>query len=86
MDRAHRIGQKKPVRVFRFVTDASVEVKIVERAERKLFLDAMVIQQVRSRGWRRRLLAARGGVRGAHATTYRVDAGRAHTHAADPPT
>jgi SWI/SNF-related matrix-associated actin-dependent regulator of chromatin subfamily A member 5 len=47
MDRAHRIGQKKQVRVFRLVTDKTVEEKIVERAERKLFLDAIVIQQGR---------------------------------------
>lgn len=46
-DRAHRIGQKKVVRVFRFVTDNSVDVKIIERADRKLFLDAAVIQQGR---------------------------------------
>jgi len=47
MDRAHRIGQKKQVRVFRLITEGSVEEKIVERAERKLFLDAVVIQQGR---------------------------------------
>jgi SWI/SNF-related matrix-associated actin-dependent regulator of chromatin subfamily A member 5 len=47
MDRAHRIGQKKPVRVFRFVTESTVEEKIIERAERKLYLDALVIQQGR---------------------------------------
>eukprot|EP00940_MAST-03C_sp_MAST-3C-sp2_P002813 g2813.t1 len=47
MDRAHRIGQKKQVRVFRFVTEKSVEEKIIERAERKLYLDAVVIQQGR---------------------------------------
>ena len=47
MDRAHRIGQKKQVRVFRFVTEGSVEEKIVERAQRKLYLDAVVIQQGR---------------------------------------
>jgi SWI/SNF-related matrix-associated actin-dependent regulator of chromatin subfamily A member 5 len=47
MDRAHRIGQKKQVRVFRFVTEGSVEEKIVERAQRKLYLDAAVIQQGR---------------------------------------
>ncbi len=47
MDRAHRIGQKKPVRVFRFVTERSVEEKVVERADKKLFLDAAVIQQGR---------------------------------------
>eukprot|EP00981_Chlorochromonas_danica_P005429 scaffold1091_cov164-Ochromonas_danica.AAC.52 len=46
-DRAHRIGQKKPVQVFRFVTDDSVEVKVVERAQQKLKLDAMVVQQGR---------------------------------------
>ncbi|CAG98092.1 chromatin-remodeling ATPase ISW1 [Kluyveromyces lactis] len=47
MDRAHRIGQKKQVRVFRFVTDNSVEEKILERATQKLKLDQLVIQQGR---------------------------------------
>jgi len=47
MDRAHRIGQKKQVRVFRLITEKSVEEKIVERAERKLFLDAVIVQQGR---------------------------------------
>ena len=49
-DRAHRIGQKKQVRIFRFVTEGTVEERIIERAEFKLRLDAMVIQQVRVRG------------------------------------
>lgn len=47
MDRAHRIGQTKEVRVFRFVTEGTVEEKVIERADRKLFLDAAVIQQGR---------------------------------------
>lgn len=46
-DRAHRIGQKKPVQVFRLVTEDSVEVKIIERAQQKLKLDAMIVQQGR---------------------------------------
>merc|ERR1712242_660382 len=45
MDRAHRIGQKKQVRVFRLVTENTVDEKIVEKAEVKLKLDRMVIQQ-----------------------------------------
>ena len=46
-DRAHRIGQKKPVFVYRFVTEDSIEERIVTRAESKLRLDALVIQQGR---------------------------------------
>ena len=47
MDRAHRIGQKKEVSVFRFCTDNSVEEKVIEKAYKKLGLDALVIQQGR---------------------------------------
>uniref|UniRef100_A0A1B0BDV9 Chromatin-remodeling complex ATPase chain Iswi n=1 Tax=Glossina palpalis gambiensis TaxID=67801 RepID=A0A1B0BDV9_9MUSC len=50
MDRAHRIGQKKQVRVFRFITENTVEEKIVERAEAKLRLDKLVIQEGLLRG------------------------------------
>jgi len=47
MDRAHRIGQTKTVRVFRLITENTVEERIVERAEVKLRLDHVVIQQGR---------------------------------------
>jgi SWI/SNF-related matrix-associated actin-dependent regulator of chromatin subfamily A member 5 len=47
MDRAHRIGQKKQVRVFRFITENTAEERIIERAEIKLRLDNVVIQQGR---------------------------------------
>lgn len=47
MDRAHRIGQKREVSVFRFCTANSIEEKVIEKAYRKLKLDALVIQQGR---------------------------------------
>jgi len=46
-DRAHRIGQKRKVQVFRFVTEHTIEEKVVERAQQKLKLDAMVVQSGR---------------------------------------
>ncbi|EPQ59957.1 SNF2 family DNA-dependent ATPase [Gloeophyllum trabeum ATCC 11539] len=47
MDRAHRIGQTKQVYVFRFITENSVEERMLERAAQKLRLDQLVIQQGR---------------------------------------
>lgn len=47
MDRAHRIGQTKQVYVFRFVTEHTVEERVLERATQKLRLDQLVIQQGR---------------------------------------
>ncbi|KAI0304101.1 SNF2 family N-terminal domain-containing protein [Russula brevipes] len=47
MDRAHRIGQTKQVYVFRFVTEESVEERMLERGAQKLRLDQLVIQQGR---------------------------------------
>lgn len=40
-------GQKKPVSVYRLVSQNTIEEKIVERAQQKLKLDAMVVQQGR---------------------------------------
>ncbi|CDF88600.1 BN860_14048g1_1 [Zygosaccharomyces bailii CLIB 213] len=45
MDRSHRIGQKKQVHVYRFVTESAIEEKVIERAAQKLRLDQLVIQQ-----------------------------------------
>jgi hypothetical protein len=43
-DRAHRIGQKKEVRVFVLITVGSVEEAILERAKQKMGIDEKVIQ------------------------------------------
>ncbi|KAJ3708494.1 hypothetical protein LUZ61_012199 [Rhynchospora tenuis] len=43
-DRAHRIGQKKEVRVFVLVSVGSIEEEILDRAKQKMGIDAKVIQ------------------------------------------
>ena len=42
MARVHRIGQKRPVTIYRMVSAGTVEERIVARATRKLLLDEMV--------------------------------------------
>lgn len=43
-DRAHRIGQTKVVRIYRFVTEKSIEESMLARARNKLNIDEKVIQ------------------------------------------
>ena len=43
MDRAHRIGQKKPVRVFRLISSDTVEERIRQRAASKRLLDTAIV-------------------------------------------
>ena len=42
-DRAHRIGQTRPVLVFRLVTAHTIETRIMQRATEKRKLEALVI-------------------------------------------
>ncbi|KAH9813267.1 hypothetical protein DFH28DRAFT_365337 [Melampsora americana] len=46
ISRAHRFGQKKPVNVFKLMTSASAEERIVQTGKKKLVLDHLVIQKV----------------------------------------
>ncbi|XP_049815552.1 chromodomain-helicase-DNA-binding protein 1 [Schistocerca nitens] len=48
--RAHRIGQKNQVNIYRLVTRSSVEEEIVERAKQKMVLDHLVIQRMDTTG------------------------------------
>lgn len=42
-DRAHRIGQTKPVLIFRLVSAHTIETTIMKRANQKRQLEALII-------------------------------------------
>jgi hypothetical protein len=44
MGRVHRIGQSRVVHVYRLVTSGSVEERILQRQQQKLYLDSCVIR------------------------------------------
>ncbi|CAG8601442.1 2670_t:CDS:10, partial [Acaulospora morrowiae] len=46
LSRIHRIGQNKPVKVFRFVTQFSVEERIVEKGKLKLARTELVVEKM----------------------------------------
>lgn len=50
MSRAHRIGQKSHVNIYRLLTMGSVEQDILERAKRKMVLDHVIIQRMDTSG------------------------------------
>ncbi|KAJ0066903.1 hypothetical protein NL108_004870 [Boleophthalmus pectinirostris] len=54
-DRCHRIGQTKPVVVYRFVTANTIDQKIFERASAKRKLEQMVIHKNKFKGARTEL-------------------------------
>ncbi|XP_050400629.1 chromodomain-helicase-DNA-binding protein 1 isoform X1 [Patella vulgata] len=64
--RAHRIGQKNQVSVYRLVTKGSVEENIVERAKKKMVLDHLVIQRMDTTG---RTVLSRGNAPSSSSST-----------------
>ncbi|PRP87727.1 chromodomain-helicase-DNA-binding protein 1-like [Planoprotostelium fungivorum] len=44
--RAHRIGQKKVVNIYRFITKGTVDEQILQRAKNKMILEHLVIQRM----------------------------------------
>ncbi|XP_013389384.1 chromodomain-helicase-DNA-binding protein 1 isoform X4 [Lingula anatina] len=64
--RAHRIGQKNQVSVYRLVIKNSVEEDIIERAKRKMVLDHLIIQRMDTTG---RTVLNRGSMPGASSST-----------------
>ena len=48
--RAHRIGQKQEVKIFRLVCSSSVDEEIIQRAKKKMVLDHLVIQTMDTAG------------------------------------
>lgn len=64
--RAHRIGQKNRVNIYRLVTKSSVEEDIIERAKRKMVLDHLVIQRMDTTG---RTVLSKDAASGASTTT-----------------
>ena len=48
--RAHRIGQKEEVKIFRLVASCSVDEDIIQRAKNKMVLDHLVIQNMDTTG------------------------------------
>lgn len=68
--RAHRIGQKNQVNIYRLVTARSVEEQIVERAKQKMVLDHLVIQRMDTTG---RTVLDRGSSGSSNNTPFNKD-------------
>jgi ATP-dependent DNA helicase len=60
-DRAHRIGQTKPVLIFRLVSKHTIEARIMQRATEKRQLEALVIAKGKFRAPTATMPAAPGG-------------------------
>jgi chromodomain-helicase-DNA-binding protein 1 len=50
MARAHRIGQKKVVNIYRLVSKDTIDEEIIERAKRKMVIEYCIIKQMDTSG------------------------------------
>ena len=66
--RAHRIGQKNQVNIYRLVTKGSVEEDILERAKQKMVLDHLVIQRMDTTG--KTVLSSSKGTSSSNSTPF----------------
>jgi chromodomain-helicase-DNA-binding protein 4 len=46
LSRAHRIGQTKPVMIFRLIISNSAEERVIQTASKKLVLEHLVVQKM----------------------------------------
>ncbi|KAL8822653.1 MAG: hypothetical protein Q9170_008391 [Blastenia crenularia] len=63
-DRAHRIGQTRPVIVYRLATKGTVEQTLLEKADGKRRLEKIVIQKEKFRTFSNRVTDKYGGMKG----------------------
>jgi len=66
--RAHRIGQKQEVKIFRLVASCSVDEDIIHRAKNKMVLDHLVIQSMDTTG--KSVIAGKESKKGAGNTPF----------------
>ncbi|KPV75153.1 uncharacterized protein RHOBADRAFT_53171 [Rhodotorula graminis WP1] len=74
MDRAHRIGQTKPVLVFRLVSDGTVEQAVLETATKKRKLERVVLGDDSLAGMNKLERKPKGGKKAAAAAKLAADA------------
>jgi hypothetical protein len=77
MARVHRLGQTKPVHVYRLVSGGTAEERVVQRSQKKLFLSNVVNRDAAVSGEGEKLSAA-------EVRTYPIRTHLPHSHPPNP--